>query len=126
MSASADSGERPVTRSSTAHPVGTPPDTVEDAADAPFRELFEQVEDLIKRVADIDRPEVQRIRAKARVALMVAQSAMRDGTAHVRRRALHAANQADDYLHEYPWQALGLGVLLGFGVGVLVARDRGE
>lgn len=35
-----------------------------------FRELFDGVEDLIKRVSEVNSPEIQKIRAKARVALM--------------------------------------------------------
>jgi ElaB/YqjD/DUF883 family membrane-anchored ribosome-binding protein len=93
-----------------------------DAAGANFQQLFDDVEDLIKRVADIDSPEIQKIRAKVRVALMLAKSAVQDGGLQVGRRARLAAHTADAYLRDYPWQALGLGSLLGFGVGVLVAR----
>jgi ElaB/YqjD/DUF883 family membrane-anchored ribosome-binding protein len=89
-----------------------------------FHELFDDVEDLIKRVAEVDSPEIQRIRAKARVALMAAKSAAQDGATHVGRRARLAAETTDDYLRQYPWYALGLGTLIGFGVGVLVARSR--
>ena len=91
-----------------------------------FDDLFDGVEDLIKRVAEIDSPEIQKIRAKARVALMVAKSAVQDGAAHVGRQARLAAGTTDGYLREYPWYALGLGTLLGIGVGVLATRDRDE
>jgi ElaB/YqjD/DUF883 family membrane-anchored ribosome-binding protein len=87
-----------------------------------FHALFDSVEDLIKRVAEIESPEIQKIRAKARVALMMAKSAVQDGASHVGRQARRAADTTDGYLHEYPWYALGLGTLLGFGVGVLVSR----
>ena len=93
------------------------------AFDEQFHELFDGVEDLIKRVAEIDSPEIQRIRAKARAALMVAKSALQDSATHVGRQARRAAGATDDYLREYPWYALGLGTLLGFGVGVLVSRS---
>jgi ElaB protein len=99
-------------------------DAAQDALHEQFHELFDGVEDLIKRVADVQSPEVQKIRAKARVALMIAKSAIQDGAVHVGRQARHAAGTTDDYLREYPWYALGLGTLLGFGVGLLVARSR--
>ena len=89
-----------------------------------FSELFESVEDLIKRVAEIDSPDIQKIRAKARVALMAAKSAAQDGASHVGRRARRAAETTDGYLREYPWVALGLGTLIGFGAGLLVARSQ--
>src|ERR1700679_769859 len=89
-----------------------------------FHDLFDSVEDLIKRVAEIDSPEVQKIRAKARVALMVAKSAVQDGATHVGRQARRATGTTDDYLREYPWYALGLVTLVGFGAGLLVSRAR--
>ncbi|MGD0504491.1 MAG: hypothetical protein ABSD02_17260 [Steroidobacteraceae bacterium] len=94
-----------------------------ESARGQFNDLFESVEDLIKRVAEIDSPEIQRIRAKARVALMAAKSAAQDGATHVGRQARRAAQTTDGYLREYPWYALGLGTLIGFGAGVLVARS---
>ena len=100
----------------------TPQSGRQDAAGANFQELFDDVEDLIKRVADIESPEIQKIRAKVRVALMLAKSAVQDGAVQVRRQARQAAHTTDAYLRDYPWQALGLGTLLGFGVGVLIAR----
>ena len=100
-----------------------------------FRELFDGVEDLIKRVSEVDSPEVQKIRAKARVALMVAKSAIADGATHVGNQARRAAGTTghyvrraagttDDYVHDYPWYALGAGALVGFALGVLVSRSR--
>jgi ElaB/YqjD/DUF883 family membrane-anchored ribosome-binding protein len=89
-----------------------------------FRELFDGVEDLIKRVSEVESPEIQKIRAKARVALIMAKSAVQDGATHVGRQARLAAGSTDDYLREYPWYALGIGTLLGFGLGVWVARTR--
>jgi ElaB protein len=94
----------------------------QDALSEQFQELFDGVEDLLKRVADVQSPELQKIRAKARVAMMMAKSALQDSATHVGRQARRAAGTTDDYLREYPWYALGAGTLLGFGLGWLVAR----
>ena len=102
----------------------TPAQDAQDSLSEKFHDLFDSVDDLIKRVAEVDSPEVQKIRAKARVALMVAKSAAQDGAIHLGRRARRAAGTTDDYLREYPWYALGVGTLLGFGVGFLVANGR--
>lgn len=103
--------------------------------DEQFRELFDGVEDLIKRVSEVNSPEIQKIRAKARVALMMAKSAIGDGATHVGNQARRAAGTTgdyvrraagttDDYVREYPWYALGAGALVGFALGVLVSRSR--
>ena len=95
---------------------------VQDQGRTQFHELFDGVEDLIKRVSEVDSPEIQKIRAKARLALMMAKSAVQDSAVHAGRQARRAAGATDGYLREYPWYALGLGTLLGFGLGVLVSR----
>jgi len=93
-----------------------------ESAKAHFKDLFDDVEDLIGRVADIESPEIQKIRAKVRVASKLARSALQDGATHVRRQAHQAASSTEGYLRDYPWRALGLGVLLGFGLGRLTWR----
>jgi ElaB protein len=100
-----------------------------------FQELFDGVEDLIKRVSEVDSPEIQKIRAKARVALMMAKSAFADSATHVSKHARRAAGSTgdyvrraagstDEYVREYPWYALGAGAVLGFALGILVSRSR--
>jgi ElaB/YqjD/DUF883 family membrane-anchored ribosome-binding protein len=93
-----------------------------DEVSGQFKELFDDVEELIKRVADVESPDIQKIRAKARVALVVAKSALKDGALQVRHQARQAASTTDGYVRQSPWQALGLATLFGVAVGLLVAR----
>ena len=67
----------------------------QDTISTQFHELFEGVEDLIKRVAEVESPELQKIRAKARAALIVARSAVQDGAVHVGKQARWAAEATD-------------------------------
>jgi ElaB/YqjD/DUF883 family membrane-anchored ribosome-binding protein len=89
-----------------------------------FRDLFDDVDDLLKRVADVDSPELQKIRAKVRVAAVAAKSALGDSADQLRRRASQAAHTADDYVRDNPWQSLALVALLGAGIGFLARRGR--
>ena len=68
------------------------PQPGQNTAGAHFQQLFDDVEDLIKRVADIESPEIQKIRAKVRVAMMLAKSAVEDGAVQMRRQARQAAH----------------------------------
>ena len=60
-----------------------PGESADQDLSAQFHELFDGVEDLIKRVAEVESPEIQKIRAKVRAALIVARSAAQDGAARV-------------------------------------------
>jgi len=100
--------------------------SVPDTASEPFKDLFSGVEDLLKRIADIDSPEIQKMRAKVRVALIAAQSAAQDGATHVRKRARAAAQVTDEYVRDYPWRALGLGALVGLSIGMVALRKGSQ
>jgi ElaB/YqjD/DUF883 family membrane-anchored ribosome-binding protein len=86
---------------------------------AAVEELFDGVDDLIKRVADTENPEIRKIRAKVHATLIVARTAFEDSANQVRRHAAQIADSDDD-LDEYPGQALGVALLVGLGLGLLV------
>jgi ElaB/YqjD/DUF883 family membrane-anchored ribosome-binding protein len=39
-------------------------------------------------------------------------------------RAKQAAKATDDYVHENPWKAVGIGAGVGLIVGMLISRGR--
>jgi ElaB/YqjD/DUF883 family membrane-anchored ribosome-binding protein len=100
--------------------------SVQDQVSPPFEDLFSGVEDLLKRIADIDSPELQKMRAKVRIALLAAQSAAKDGATHVSKRARFAAEKTDGYVRDYPWAALGVGALVGLGLGLMAIRASSQ
>jgi ElaB/YqjD/DUF883 family membrane-anchored ribosome-binding protein len=71
-----------------------------------FEELFDGVDDLIKRVADTENPEIRKIRAKVHASMMAAKIACEGGT-HT------GANTVNE---ESPEEALGVVFLVGLGV----------
>lgn len=97
----------------------------DNANNGQFKELFDGVDDLIERVASVPSPELQKIRAKARVALTAARSAARDSAAHLGRQARQMASTTDGYVRQSPWQAVALTALVGFVAGIAVSRGRG-
>jgi ElaB/YqjD/DUF883 family membrane-anchored ribosome-binding protein len=80
------------------------------------------IEDLVKATTSLTGEDLAR--AKARLAERIAAAkasvgkmggAIADGTRH-------AAQATDGFVHERPWQAIGIGAALGVLVGVLIAR----
>jgi hypothetical protein len=99
----------------------------QDVIGAQFKELFADVDELIRRVADTENPEIRRIRARVFKTSLVAKSALErssvvaDGPM-VEARMPHAdrvpstspplaAKRADP--------DLALALLVGFGIGLL-------
>jgi ElaB/YqjD/DUF883 family membrane-anchored ribosome-binding protein len=62
------------------------------------------------------------LRDKASAALKRASESLADWQATVVEKGRDAAILTDDYVHENPWQAIGIGAAIGFLVGVVVAR----
>jgi ElaB/YqjD/DUF883 family membrane-anchored ribosome-binding protein len=96
-----------------------------DAPAAQVVELFAGVDDLIRRVADNENPEIRQMRAKVYTALVAARSSFYRGAAPMRRPALQIAppiiNGADEYIEEYPGPVLGIALLVGLGLGLVVS-----
>jgi ElaB/YqjD/DUF883 family membrane-anchored ribosome-binding protein len=111
---------------------GRPKETV----GTPFEELFDGVDDLIRRVADFENPEIRKIRARVHAAMVAAKGAaaangvatkgaFEDGANPVRAQAAQIADRADDYLRDdYPARALGVALLVGLGVGLIVSSRQ--
>lgn len=87
-----------------------------------IKAVINDAEDILKATADQTGEKIASLRVRiqdrllgARIRLEAAEIALMDKT-----RA--AARAADDYVHESPWQAVGIGAGVGFLVGLLLAR----
>jgi ElaB/YqjD/DUF883 family membrane-anchored ribosome-binding protein len=109
---------------------------------SPLEVLFDGVDDLIRRVADTENPEIRKVRAKVHAALVAAksefaaksafgeieaqlnpargQAAQVNGSA-VNGGAAQVNGGADDFLRDYPAPALGVALLVGIGLGLVVS-----
>ena len=92
----------------------------------PFDELADSVDDLLRRISDVDSPDVRKIRTKVQVALAIAKSAWQDTAAYANQRVTNSLRRPDEYVRESPWRAVGLATLLGFGLGALLCRSRAD
>jgi ElaB/YqjD/DUF883 family membrane-anchored ribosome-binding protein len=90
----------------------------------PFNELADSVDDLLRRISDVDSPEVKKIRTKVQIALAVAKSAWQDTAHYANQQVANSLRLPGDYVRESPWRALGLATLLGVGLGALLCRSR--
>jgi ElaB/YqjD/DUF883 family membrane-anchored ribosome-binding protein len=99
---------------------------VKDYAGDEMRAFLADVEDLVKRVGNVSDADVARARAKVVGAMGDVRRLTGDGTDSLRERAREAADQADEYVHDRPWTAIGLAAAIGLivGVGVTAVSSR--
>jgi ElaB/YqjD/DUF883 family membrane-anchored ribosome-binding protein len=94
-------------------------------ANGQINTFIENVEDLTDALKNVDTPEIARVKAKVKIALAAAKSALSDSAAQVRDQARQASKTTDAYVRENPWQVVGVAALIGVAVGIMVAR-RGD
>jgi len=98
-----------------------------EAVGTPFEELFDGVDDLIRRVADVENPEIRKVRAKVHARLVAAKSALEakskfeDSAHQVRLEAVQVAANTDEDLPGYDGEALGVALLVGLGLGLIAS-----
>ena len=95
---------------------------IKSAATSEIKNLIADVEDLVARIADLKDADVARVRNKVMRAVDTAKESLAESADSVRRQAQRAATTADDYVHDSPWQAVGIAALVGAVVGILATR----
>jgi ElaB/YqjD/DUF883 family membrane-anchored ribosome-binding protein len=95
---------------------------VKKMANASINDFLENVDDLTKAIKDVEVPEIARVRAKVKMALAAAKSALSDGAAQVRGQAKHVSRTTDNYVRDNPWQVVGIAAVVGIALGVLMTR----
>jgi ElaB/YqjD/DUF883 family membrane-anchored ribosome-binding protein len=97
---------------------------VKDYANGQINTFIENVEDLTHALKDVDTPEIARVKAKVKIALAAAKSAMSDGAAQVRTQARQVSKTTDTYVRDNPWQVVGIAALIGIAVGIFASRSN--
>jgi ElaB/YqjD/DUF883 family membrane-anchored ribosome-binding protein len=95
---------------------------VSDYANGQVNNFLESVEDLTKALKDIDTPEIARVRAKVKIALVAAKSAVADTASQIRSQAQQVGKRTDGFVRENPWQVIGIAAVVGLAVGIFASR----
>jgi ElaB/YqjD/DUF883 family membrane-anchored ribosome-binding protein len=95
---------------------------VSDVANGQVRNFLDNVEDLTKALKDVDTPDIAKVRAKVKIALAAAQSAMADTASQLREQAQQAGKRTDTFVRDNPWQVIGIAALVGLAVGIFASR----
>jgi ElaB/YqjD/DUF883 family membrane-anchored ribosome-binding protein len=95
---------------------------VERNARSTINDFLDNVDDLARAIQDVETPEIARVRAKVKMALSAAKSALYDGASQVRGQARQATQTADAYVRDNPWQVVGIAAVVGVILGIMMSR----
>ncbi len=87
-----------------------------------LNDLLDNVEELARAIKDVETPEIARVRAKVKIALAAAKSALSDGAGQVRHHAKQVTRITDDYVRDNPWTVVGIAAAVGIVLGMLMTR----
>jgi ElaB/YqjD/DUF883 family membrane-anchored ribosome-binding protein len=91
-------------------------------ANGKINTFIENVEDLTHALRDVETPEIARVKAKVKIALAAAKSALSDSASQVRTQARQVGKTTDTFVRDNPWQVVGIAALIGVAVGILASR----
>lgn len=79
-------------------------------------------EELLSATASQAGEKVAAARARIQENLKVAKKRLAEAGSVAADRAKVAAKATDEFVHEHPWQAVGIGAALGVILGMLISR----
>ena len=91
-------------------------------ANGAVNNFIDTVEDLMSALKDVESPDIARVRAKVRLALVAAKSAAADTAAQIGSGARQIGQRTDGFVRDNPWQVIGIAAVVGFAVGMLARR----
>jgi ElaB/YqjD/DUF883 family membrane-anchored ribosome-binding protein len=87
-----------------------------------FNAVMNDIDALMKATGYQAEGEAKALRDRIRDRLDGAKERMLDAQHEAVQRAKAAATATDDYVHDNPWQAMGVAAAIGLALGVLIGR----
>jgi ElaB/YqjD/DUF883 family membrane-anchored ribosome-binding protein len=89
---------------------------------ADFRSIMEDIDSLMNATTDKAEGDISALRARIIDRLEGAKERVVDAQHEAADRAKRAAAATDHFVHDHPWQAIGVAAAIGVAVGVLIGR----
>jgi ElaB/YqjD/DUF883 family membrane-anchored ribosome-binding protein len=89
---------------------------------ADFRVVINDAEALLKATANQTGDKLTAARAKVEESLQVARARLAEAQSAIVAKTKAAAKATDAYVHENPWNAVGIAAAVGLLVGILIGR----
>jgi ElaB/YqjD/DUF883 family membrane-anchored ribosome-binding protein len=87
-----------------------------------FSAVLSEAEDMLRRAASETGDKARDLRSQVEAKLLTAKLRLQELQGQAMDQARDAARATDDYVHDNPWQAIGVAAAVGFLVGLVVSR----
>ena len=87
-----------------------------------FSAVLAEAEDMLKRAATETGDKARDLRDQVEAKLLTAKLRLQELEGQAIDNAKAAARATDDYVHDNPWQAIGVAAAVGFLVGLVISR----
>jgi len=87
-----------------------------------FATAMSEAQEMLQRAASESGDRARDLRSEVETKLLHARLRLQELEGEAVDRARDAARATDDYVHDHPWQAVGIAAAAGFLVGLLMNR----
>ncbi len=87
-----------------------------------FHNLVADIEDLLKATTQLTGEDLVKAKAKLQERVTAAKDSIEEMGETVAHRARKTAAVTNNYVHEKPWNAVGMGIVTGVLIGYLLTR----
>ena len=87
-----------------------------------FATVLAEAEEMLKRAATETGDKAKDLRSQVETKLLHAKLRLQELEGEAVDRAKAAARATDDYVHDNPWQAIGVAAAIGVAIGLLLNR----
>ena len=89
---------------------------------ADLKVVVADAEELLRATASQAGEKVSAARERIQASLATAKVKLGDAEQVLREKTKQAAKATDDYVHDNPWQAVGIAAMAGLVLGILISR----
>lgn len=103
-------------------PIRRSEDAVKEKFIDSVKSSLSDAEDLLREAAASSGDKASELRDRAMASLKRTREALYDAQDAILERGRKAARATDDYVHDNPWQAIGIAGVTGLLLGLLISR----
>jgi ElaB/YqjD/DUF883 family membrane-anchored ribosome-binding protein len=87
-----------------------------------FHKFLADIEDIVKSTTSLSGDDLAKVKADLNERIVAAKATLTDVSENLTSQAKNAADVSNNYVHEKPWQVIGMSGAIGLLLGYVIAR----